>query len=64
MTNKEVLTRGKAFYDAHTEHIKKVLAANPEAPSIRPSIGAIEEGCPALWRDVHWNWFLDECPQH
>lgn len=60
MTDKEILIRGEAFYNAHTEHILKILAANPEAPSIRPSVGTDEEGCPALWKAIHWNWFLDE----
>ena len=62
MTDKEVLDKGEAWYNAHTKHvIEKVLASDPDAPSIRPSAGDIHD--PALWKDIHWKWFLDQRPQ-
>lgn len=54
--NKETIELAIAWLDLHKEHVKKIISNSNIA--VKP-VGE-DLNNPALWKAIHWNWFIIE----
>lgn len=46
--------RARDWYAKHRAHVNKMLSVN--GACVEP--GGSDAGNPAVWKDIHWRWFM------